>query len=164
MGLDSTMKSNKIDSLFQRYEDQRKEIGGLDGEVNVLLVRGLLVNICAEFERILKEMVSDRFSRIDDVGVRNFARAVADKTFKSANIDRFYDALMLFGVANKDRFKELRKGDDQVVASYESIINQRNKAAHGGDVDVTFDEVRQYYYAGHVVLDWFESALRVDVG
>lgn len=32
MDLDSTMKSDKIDSLFRRYEDQRKEIGGLDGD------------------------------------------------------------------------------------------------------------------------------------
>ena len=42
---------------------------------------------------------------------------------------------------------------------YDSILKNRNEAAHGQGSHASIKDVKQYYEQGHIVLDYFREAL-----
>ena len=153
------MKIDKIDVLLDLCKvhiDERKIV---DGRIEALLVQGLLVSMCAEFENILKKLTNARGKSLRESGRCDYDVKYADRAFRSASPENIERAVGRFGDSNKHEFERLKNGGAAAWRAYENIIRNRNDVAHGRPFQMTLREVREFYESGHVVLDWFESAL-----
>lgn len=153
------MKVSKIDVLFELCSLEI-EAGTIEDErIVALLVQGLLISICAEFEIILKRLTNERGK-----DVRDYNTKYAEKAFRSASPGNIEKVVKRFGRLSKVEFNRLKAKDERAWAAYGSIISNRNDVAHGRQFQATLREVREFYERGHKVLDWFESALWVENG
>lgn len=153
------MRIPRIDDALQKCEVHISS-KNIDGEIADLLTRSLLILICSEFERKIKEMVNDRCESISDRQVRQFAQSSTEKMFRGLWINELAGLLGHFSSEYKQQFGDSR--DKEAIDAYSSIITNRNKIAHGEESVATFQDVKLYYEKAHVVLDWFQSALRSD--
>ena len=131
----------------------------VDGRVEALLVQGLLVSMCAEFENILKDLTNVRGKSLRESGSCNYDVRYADRAFRSASPENIERAIRRFGDSNKHEFERLKSEGAAAWRAYGNIIRNRNDIAYGRPFNMTLNEVREFYESGHVVLDWFENAL-----
>ena len=156
------MKIFKIDDLIDVCRANTGSPGMVREEVEEILVHALLVSMCAEFERILKELLDDRCSTVDDPVVYEYATSYSSAAFASPSPQNIGDAVSRFGDTCREKFARLRSEDSGAWEAYRSIVTNRNHVAHGRPVQVTMSDVEEYYENGHVVLDWFKEALWVN--
>lgn len=158
------MKVSKIDVLFELCSLEI-EAGTIEDErIIALLVQGLLISICAEFEIILKRLTNKRGKWLRNNDVCDYNTKYAEKAFRSASPGNIEKVVEEFGCLSKVEFNRLKAKDERAWAAYGSIISNRNDVAHGRQFQATLREVREFYERGHEVLDWFESALWVENG
>lgn len=187
------MRIERIDVLLKlcTEEIERRPVAGspmesVDPRIKTLLVQGLLVNICSEFEGMLKELMNERVRALHDDDMRGHAIKPADKIFRSASVDKIERALKEFGencirefnrLKDENRIEYARRAatrmfgheellyQDELPAfeAYESIVANRNRAAHGDPFFITFEEVCRFYKCAHVLLDWFNCAIWINV-
>lgn len=153
------MRVDKIDVLLDLCKvhiDERKIV---DGRIEALLVQGLLVSTCAEFENILKNLTNVRSRSLRDGGAIGYVVTNADRAFRSASPENIEKAIKRFGDSNRHEFERLKNENLAAWIAYGNIISNRNDVAHGRPFHTTLREVREFYESGHVVLDWFQSAL-----
>ena len=153
------MKVDKIDVLLDLCKvhiDERKIV---DERIEALMVQGLLVSMCAEFENILKNLTNVRNRSLRNGGASGYVVTNADKAFRSASPENIENTVKRFGDSNKHEFERLKNENLSAWIAYGNIISNRNDVAHGRPFHTTLREVREFYESGHVVLDWFQSAL-----
>ena len=120
------------------------------------LTKFMLVHICGHYEIEIVGIVSRRVQRSGDGGVASY---VASLLKRNAPIhpDALKGVLKGFGGECLDMFRRGAKSDD--LRRYENIVLNRNKSAHGLDVNVTFDDVREHHASAKRVINAFERAL-----
>ena len=153
------MRVNKIDVLLDLCRIHIEERMIIDGRIEALLVQGLLVSMCAEFENILKDLTNARGKSLRESGICDYDVKYADRAFRRASPENIERAVGRFGDSNKHEFERLKNGGAAAWRAYGNIIRNRNDVAHGRPFHMTLREVREFYESGHVVLDWFQSAL-----
>ena len=146
----------RIDDAFRKCEAHLSS-ETVDSEIIDLLTRSLLILICAEFERKIKEMVKEKCESIPDDDVRKFVHHSANKAFRGLKITDLAGLLDDFSSEYKRQFNS--NLDEKTKNMYSSILTNRNAVAHGGENAATFQEVKRYYEQTHVVLDWFQKAI-----
>jgi len=129
-----------------------------------LLVRSLLILICIEFEKIIKDNVRKKCVSVEDTSIRAFLEScvgsrVGGGIIRGVNSGEIADLLNRFGATHKLAFTQNPKMSLYAVDSYNSIMSNRNLAAHSTQFHQTLTDVKQYYRAGQVVLDCFVEAL-----
>lgn len=153
------MRVNKIDVLLDLCEVHIEERMIVDARVEALLVQGLLVGMCAEFESILKDLTNARGKSLRESGSCDYDVRYADRAFRSASPKNIEGAIRRFGDSSKHEFERLKNEGADAWRAYGNIIRNRNDIAHGRPFNMTLNEVREFYESGHVVLDWFRNAL-----
>lgn len=156
------MKIFKIDYLIEICMAATATDGTKGEEIEEVLVHALLVNMCAEFEKVLKDLTDDRCSEADDPIVCAYAKSYSSTAFTSPGPKNIGDAIKRFGNASSLKFTTLRNENREAWEAYGSIVTNRNNVAHGRQARVTMNEVKAFYESGHVVLDWFRDALWVN--
>ena len=153
------MKILKVDELIDVCKALSSGESKVKEEIDEMLVQALLINMCAEFERILKELVVERCSAVEDPAVYKYATSFSDNAFASPSKKNIADTLKRFGDASSGEFMKLRDENGEAWIAYGNIVTNRNNAAHGRPVQATTSEVEKFYENAHVVLDWFKMAL-----
>lgn len=153
------MRIQRIDDAFEVCELHLSS-GDVESEVKDLLTRALLILICAEFERKIKELVKEKCQSIADDQVRQFAQNSTERMFRGLKIGDLAGLLAHFSREYKLQFDN--NPDETAKNMYSSILTNRNAIAHGGESVATFQDVKRYYKKAHFVLDWFERALKAD--
>ena len=151
----------KIDDLINTCAAVNAASGIKREEIEKILVHALLINMCAEFEMILKNLTDERCSGGSDPVVCAYAKSFSDAAFASPSAKNIGDTVKRFGDASIERFNTLRRENGEAWDAYRSIVTNRNHAAHGRPVQMTMSEVKKFYESGHVVLEWFKDALWV---
>ena len=64
-----------------------------------------------------------------------------------------------FSGAHKREF--IKRVDDEAARAYRGIVSSRNAAAHGGRVDITYEEFKTYYGMAGRVLDELVAVLKL---
>lgn len=124
-------------------------------EVESFLTQFLLVNICGEFEKDIKEMLFDRADKCGDPDVASYIKNSFDgRSIKLGDIKG--TILKKFNDKHGKTFDEkLKLGDAEVC--YNNIIENRDSSAHGRSVNMSFDElIASYYPAKRVMTAMFE--------
>ena len=151
------MRIRRIDEALERCGEHLSEIEIIDKEVESLLAQSMLILICAEFERKLRELILERCSSVSDVAIREYiGNCTRVRSLKASDVSGL---LAQFGEICKSEFRRLLEENGEAATLYESIRNNRNRVAHGEGSNATFRDVKQYYEGGHLVLDYFREAL-----
>ncbi len=124
-----------------------------------MLTQYLLILMCSEFEGKIKDILRRECAQITQGSVRGFVGACIDTVFRGPRVTDLAGLLGKFGPSCKARFTALLKEHPQAETFYGNIITNRHSVAHAEGSTASFREVRQYYEAGHVVLDFFDEAL-----
>lgn len=156
------MRILKIDHSFEECERYLEGEGVSSQFVENLLAHSLLILVCAEFERKIKELVTEKSQVISNSAMREFVRACLDNVFRSPSLENVKALLGKFGTSYKESFIGLL--DAQVQQAYDSILRNRNNVAHGEGSVVTIGDVRLFYEDAHIVLDHFQEVLFADNG
>lgn len=120
------------------------------------LTKFMLVHICGHYEMAIAGIVSRRVQRSGDGGVASYVASLLERS-APIHPDSLKGVLKGFGGGCLDKFRQGTKSDD--LLQYKNIVLNRNKSAHGRDVNVTFDDVREHHANAKRVINAFERAL-----
>lgn len=155
------MKNQRIEISLRCCESLSREI---DPRVEELLTKAILIEICASFNEEIKSLFRKKLSEIPDESIRDFACSCVENKLRNHN-PKYSDIKGLlggFGNSYKNKFDEKVKeieDHDIVISNYNSLLTNRNNAAHSQNIQVTLNEVRKYYEKAHFVLDCLQSTL-----
>ena len=122
------------------------------------LAKYLLVYICGEYEKKIKDIVRRKAAKSGNSDLISY---VVNKTpvRRYTLSDLRSDILKQFNERYATIFHQ--KLDGTVAAQrYSNIITNRNLAAHGEDINMSFDEIIGTYQDAEYVLDVFSSILK----
>lgn len=150
-----------IREIDQALEDI-KEFSG-NARVKNLLTQALLILICAQFEKEIKNFLTQRCASVSDEAVKKYIDDhMQGPALRSLKVNELSGLLGKFDISYKEVFKQKISENGQAATTYDSILTNRNKVAHGKGSNATFEDVKIYYKKSHVILDYFKEALRVD--
>jgi len=161
------MRLVTIDTSFLASNGQVRA-GVSRPEVAVLLGEHLFVLVCAEFQA----EIQTRIKALNDASANNapWVRAAVERQVGycfggpqekrgSASLGQIRNFCKFLGQGCRDDFELLLAADNQAMVSYESLFNNRNNIAHGGQRAVTLRDALTYYWSGHRVVDYLLQAV-----
>lgn len=153
------MKLDRVDMTIEVCQEHlTNSTSSFRPQIEDFLTQHLLIIICAEIEKAIKEMIiaqaRDRCS--DDF--QTFIESCLNAIFRSMKSSEIAGLLNKFGTARKERFLELV--DDRAKNAYDSIVVNRHNTAHGSGSNLTFREAVESYRAGLSVIESLSTALQ----
>ncbi|MCY4673430.1 MAG: HEPN domain-containing protein [Bacteroidetes bacterium] len=134
-----------------------------NSRIKDLLTQALLILICAQFEKEIENCLTRRCASVSDEAIKGFIDDyIQGSALRSLKISNLSGLLKKFDPSYKKMFTEKINQNGQAKVTYDSILTNRNSVAHGEGTNATFEEVKMYYEQGHIILDYFEQALRVN--
>lgn len=128
-------------------------------EVEAYLTRYLIILICAEYEKKVKDIVLERSTSLSDRHLLSFVQSATDKMIKSIKFSDLSGLLGQFGEDYKRKFSD-KVRNTEACNAYETIIVNRNHIAHGGQIlNTTFGELQTLFQRSLGVLDAFAKAI-----
>lgn len=153
------MKLLRIDEALEKCEEHLSYSSAYGTEIESLLTYSLLVLMCSEFEQVIEKLVQDKCSTITDPGIKEFLGSCVGILFRSVKSSEISGLLNRFGNSYKEAFKLKTDNNARAVTLYNNIVTKRHGVAHSYGTNITFQEVKQFYEEGHIVLDFFQDVL-----
>ena len=151
------MRIPRVDEALSRCKQIHSTAISTGLDVQDLLARALLVLIYAEFEQVIRNQILRRCEEIPDAAVSRFVVSCVENVFRSLGIGALGGLLGRFDDESRREFQN--RVDQNTTNMYDSLMRNRNAAAHGEGVSPTLEEIEEYYLHAHVVLDHFREAL-----
>ena len=152
------MKLNRVEMTIEVCQEHLHSTSSYGSQIEDFLTQHLLIIICAEIEKAIKEMIiaqaRDRCS--DDF--QTFIESCLNAIFRSIKSSKIADLLKRFDTARRERFLELV--DDRAKTAYNSIVVNRHSTAHGSGSNLTFREAVEFYRRGLSVIESLSTALQ----
>ncbi len=155
------MRISRIDKALEDCENHLSSTGSFGTPIERLLTYSLLVVIYAEFEQMVNSIVQQRCNFIEDESLRGLVSECVGSIsrIQSGNIG---DLLERFGDEIKASFRNdimATQANQRAETFYNNLITNRHDTAHSIGSNLTFEDVKQFYEEGHVVLDFFRNSL-----
>ncbi len=161
------MRVYRIDTALEDCENHLIATKSFGTQVETLLTYSLLVVIYAEFEQLINAIVQQKCDVIEDESLRELVRVCIGNVSRIQS-GHMGDFLARFGPERKADFRSeigANQASQRAETFYNNLITNRHDTAHSVGSNLTFNEVKQFYEEGHVVLDFFQhSLLTVDAG
>lgn len=140
----------------QHYLKQTKTKGT---QLESYLAKFLLISISAEYEKEYRRIVSTKAKKNGSNQLASFIIKKTDvRSLKIGDIKG--NILNLF---DENYPKEFQKRlDDSSATKYNNIIENRNLAAHGESIHMSFDEVVKTYQSAEEVLTIFSDVMNLN--
>ncbi|MCY3869095.1 MAG: HEPN domain-containing protein [Gemmatimonadetes bacterium] len=152
------MRLARIDRTLEKCEEHLSDTDAFGTEIESLLTQSLLVIMCAEFERKIKELIREKCSSVEDESIVEFMESCINAVFRSIRVNEISGLLNPY----KERFTQKIMDNKIQETLYSNIITNRNQVAHAEGSNATFKDVKEFYEEGHIVLDFFSEALLED--
>ncbi len=119
-------------------------------EIEDYLTKFLLVYVCGEYEKEIKQMINQRVIKTGDRELSSFVSNKID--VRSLYLrDIRGNILKHFSADVRDSFNAIISGTESELR-YHNIIENRNLAAHGEPINMTFPEfIQSYKLAGDIL-------------
>ena len=148
-----------VDRDIELWERHLGSTGQRDGRLGTLVTRFLTVHTCRCYETAVGDAIRRRADRSGDVPLA----ACVGKSPRPHRQMKFGDLagsiLGRFGDRHKQWF--VSKIDRRSRDMYDSLVDSRNKSAHGDPVSATFDDVVMWHRHGKIVIAAFDEALNL---
>ena len=112
-------------------------------EIDNMMTCYLLVYICGEYEKLIKNSIAERASRAGDSDLARYLGSKAFNPVRSLVLsDISGNILENLGQDYVNSFTVKIGGlDEKAVTDYGTIVNNRNLTAHGQDIKITFNDL-----------------------
>lgn len=130
-----------------------------DAPVRTLLAQALLILICAELERVIREQITARCADIKDPELVRFVESCTDRVARSLTISELTGLLNRFDVDFGKDFRRRLGRDPKTPNMYATLIDTRHRVAHGEEHTATLADVGEYYRHALIVLRHFRGTL-----
>lgn len=131
------------------------QTGEREMALDAYLTKYLLIHISAECEHKIKEMIIKRVSKSADAGLISYVDKRTD--IRDLSIGSIKGKILKpLKIPADDIFDRL---DERIKQSYANIHENRNLAAHGKDINMSFDEVVRAYDDVQQVLSTIDTAI-----
>lgn len=135
----------RLDATFERVKDV-----GDDTELQSDFAKYLCVLVSGYMEQAIVHIVLEHAREKGAPTLEHFVQR-RTKRFANAKVSRI---LQLMGDFDPDWHKGLKDViKDEQKAAIDSIVDQRNKIAHGGSVELTYRRIWRYYEQAQCVID-----------
>ena len=157
------MRIDRIDRLLAVCQEHLEATDSFGTEIETLLSSALLVRIYVAFEQQIGDIIAEKRDSIGDLAAR---AAFGDLTqVRGIRFRNLSDLFIALGDRYRADWNAKRQQNPQAVTFYGLIVERRHRTAHLEGTTATFREVRAWYEAGHIVLDFFRETLQsVDPG
>ena len=147
-------------------QNHLESTGAIATEVDSLLAYAVLVRVYAEFEQMIETIIEEKRSSIENFAYRDRFDAVIREGGNGIQYGRLAERLEKFGAEYRDAFRTQSQAsieNQRSITSYGNIMTHRRDVAHRDVPRLTFQEVKDFYETGHIVLDFFrETLLSID--
>ena len=133
--------------------------GAWDTEIEQLLTYSLLVIIYAEIEREIDAIIERKYDSIENTSIRRFVASSRDAGTRGIKSSELANFLGRFGDEYKIDFQTRIRESQRAESYYNNLITNRHETSHASGSTATFQNVKNYYEEGHVVLDFFRDTL-----
>ena len=151
------MRIDRIDQLLGVCQEHLEVTDSFDTTIETLLTSALLVRIYAEFEQQIQAAIAEKRDSIADSGLRTVF--VALTRFRGIRFRNLSDLFAGLGEQYRADWVARQAENPRAVTLYGLIVEQRHQTAHSADAIGSFQEVRDWYEGGHIVLDFFREIL-----
>ena len=153
------MRIVHIDQMLEVCQEHLETSRSFGTEIEILLTYALLVRIYAEFEQEVQAAIAEKGESITDSALRGVFDALIKDKFRGIRFSYLSELFGACGEQCKADWDAKRRGNQRAVTFYGSIETQRNATAHRDGAAATFQNVRDWYEEGHIVLDFFRETL-----
>lgn len=124
------------------------------------VTRFILVHICSICEQEIRAAITTRAKKSGDEGLATYMESLLERR-TPAHPDMLKDVLKQFGGGSAEAFRNRTTEED--VDQYRTIVENRNKSAHGRDIQMNFREVCVFHPGAKKVIAAFGYALGTSV-
>ncbi|MFH0830069.1 MAG: HEPN domain-containing protein [Candidatus Aenigmatarchaeota archaeon] len=154
------MKLPVIDAEIELCKNHLENTKTKGTEIEPMITKHLLVHICGEYEKEIKNMIIQRVAVMTtDEKITSFVEKTI-KYFRCLKIKDIKGLLGRFSESYKDAFS-CKIDDTEFMDRFGNIVANRDLAAHGGNINTTFDEVVESYAKAEPVLDAIRESLEI---
>lgn len=140
--MNNTKAQERHTECLQQMQDMKAVIDAAPLDISArLLTRYSVILCCGTIERCFKGIISDYFTFHPQVS--NFVNRHVYKTSMNPSWDDISGVLKSFDDAWKLQFKQRSKEENK--SALNSLVDARNKVAHGENMNHSFNEILQYY-------------------
>ena len=146
-------------NLIDLCKMQLDKTNSWNSDLETHLTKYIIIHICSECELEIKSMLRDRAVKCQDPALSSYLEARTD--IRSLRIsDLKGNILDKFGEGYSKIFSEkLNELDERVQSDYSSIVTTRGDAAHGGKINMSFNEVASAYKNVKKLLDLLSNVI-----
>ena len=131
---------------------------GKGTEIESYLTQFLLVSICGRYEKEIERIVNQRAEKSGDVELASFVKETME-AYKHLKLDAVRGKILKkFSEKYADLFDAKIMGKDSQIY-YQNIVINRDASAHGGIVNMTFDDLVKAHGHAKEVLEALHDAL-----
>lgn len=152
------MPLSDLEAVIDSCRSHLLQTNTANTEIESYITKFLLVQLCGEYEHEIKRIVSERVQRTNDQEIITFVinsvriQSIKVSDLKGNILERFHQ-----DCANL--FSEKISSIDESVRRYDNIIQNRNRAAHGENIDMTFNEIPNSHAHALIILQAFSDSL-----
>ena len=134
----------EVSRLKQRLDATFSRVAKINGDLELQsdFARYLCVLVSGYLETAVKELVLEHARRVGGPSLQRFVEQ-RTRRFTNANAQRLQDLLGSFDSDWRIALESLLV--DEFKDAVDSIVDLKNKIAHGGSVGVTYQRVSDYY-------------------
>jgi hypothetical protein len=128
-------------------------------EIEDFLTRFLLIHICGTYEIEIRRLVVERAKRTNDNHVTAFVENMM-RDYRSLKVTDLKGKLLKkFSEELSATFDRTVGQDDVALTQYGNIVQNRHEAAHGKEINMTFDELVESFHQSEKIIAAIEKAL-----
>ncbi|MDR3476952.1 MAG: HEPN domain-containing protein [Gammaproteobacteria bacterium] len=148
------MRILEVDSAIDRCREHLQCCGSQKEHIEAYLTQYLLVLIYANFEKKIKEIITDKLACTCNMLVKSYIEPSVDDAIKKISMEELKKFVARrFGKPHRDKIKKDSSLTLQVEIYYGNIINNRHMTSHGSGSSMTFLDLVNFYEEAHKVLD-----------
>lgn len=139
-----------------------KRVVGTTSLIMMFLTRYSLIKVCGVIELAYKTIIADFCETSQSVQVKNFILNRVRNSSENPTLDNIRRLLSSFDKQWNSDFKQgLNNMDrkDEITASLSSLNNARNDFAHGGNPNITLDDVVKYFNDSFLVIELVDNII-----
>ncbi|MDO9579999.1 MAG: MAE_28990/MAE_18760 family HEPN-like nuclease, partial [Bacteroidales bacterium] len=147
---------------FQTINDtikKAKKSGEKDARLASMLSSYLVVWISGVYEDMVEHLFAERVKKVNDKEIENFVEVFIGEQFRSPRYENIKKLVKAFDP--KYGYELRSKIEDKNITALDSIVNNKNKAAHGEVSNATIDDIIGWNKDTIKIFEELENILKV---
>ena len=160
------MKNKDVENLINKCISELKDIAGIKkvvgdtSQIMRFLTRYALIKSCGTIEFAYKTLIADYCGGSQTTQIKNYLDVNVRSSSSNPTMDNIYKLLSEFDISWKDKLKKTlqeHEKSDKITLSLHSLNFARNEFAHGGDPNITFNDVVIYFKDSYELIKMIDS-------